>query len=821
MPPRAPSSALQVELLEDRLTPAGSIVPAGEFNWAQYSPTGELGELVWNGSTLVYRARVAGAWQDTAVASSGAFTAAQYNSTDDAQTASQTAQLVFTSDGTPHALFLEKQWNGTLSKYQTFIQHYARTSAGWQKVETITPNWTSDWGPNNLVAEAGPNNTIHLIFTDTNVAATGVGNFGTGALYYATSANGWAFAKIADTADLSQDVWFTGGRWAPRFLSLAVDAQNKAHVTYTPQFYIAGAFSTVNSTLMYATNKSGAWASQVVMAPQDGTADAGLGASVAVSASGQVAVASYYVDRYATGSPQTSQLMYHTLTASGWTHTVVTSTPDGYSAGDGAKFTGFAPDLSFDSAGRPTIVFSDEAGEHLPVSYANEFAGQIRVATLTGSTWALQTVFRQTDPIHNQLFYPVAATYNGQTTYVGLQATTTVDGNKNPVRTDFAVTDVNAPYGLKSPPVSTTPPVAAPVAKQTATTPTSSSTTPTTSSNPTTVTAVGSAVAPTGAARTTATSGWAVALDAGVYASQVFVFRADGSLAMSVTPYGNYYHGGVRFARADFNGDGIPELITVPTTGIESRVRVWDGATGGLMVDFAPFPGYSGGLWTAVGDVNGDGTPDAAFGMDGGVLPLVTVLSGRDASVMGTFYAYAAGQSGGVHLAIGDVNGDGYADIVTAPGTGSPLIATFDGRALGQGHGPQKLFADFYLYPAYFQLGANIAVGDINSDGYADIVGGPNIGPAYLRAVSGQALTSGQGTLELASMFPWAGTNSGIRVSVVDADGDGRADIMATPGGPSGSYIALYAAPAFLSADPSTARVLTPLPGINAGVYIG
>ena len=464
MPPRAPSSALQVELLEDRLTPAGSIVPAGEFNWTQYSPTGELGQLVWNGGTLTYRARVAGAWQATAVAASGGFTAAQYNSTDDAQTASQTAQLVFTSDGTPHALFLEKQWNGSQVKYQTLIQHYARTSAGWQKVETIAPAGLSQWGPSNLVAEAGPNNSIHLIFTETTVAATGVGNFGTGTLYYGTSATGWAFAKIADTADLSQDVWFTGGRWAPRFLSLAVDAQNKAHVTYTPQFYIAGAFSTVNSTLMYATNRGGAWAAQVVMAPLDGTADAGLGASVAVSAGGQVAVASYYVDRYATGSPQTAQLMYHTLVNGAWTHSVVTATPDGYAAGDGAKFTGFAPDLSFDSAGRPTIVFSDEAGEHLPVSFANEFAGQIRVATLAGAAWAIQTVFKQTDPIHNQLFYPVAATYNGQTTFAGLQATTTVDGNRNPLRTDFAVIDVGAPYGLASPPVSTTPPVVAPPA---------------------------------------------------------------------------------------------------------------------------------------------------------------------------------------------------------------------------------------------------------------------------------------------------------------------------------------------------------------------
>src|SRR5436853_4466266 len=94
-------STLQVEQLEDRLTPAGSVIPAGEFNWTQYSPTGELGQLVWNGGTLVYRARVAGAWQETAVAGSGSFTAGQYNSPDEVETAAQTAQLVFTSDGTP------------------------------------------------------------------------------------------------------------------------------------------------------------------------------------------------------------------------------------------------------------------------------------------------------------------------------------------------------------------------------------------------------------------------------------------------------------------------------------------------------------------------------------------------------------------------------------------------------------------------------------------------------------------------------------------------------------------------------------------------
>jgi hypothetical protein len=458
---RAYSPALQVEQLEDRLNPSGSVIPAGEFNWTQYSPTGELGQLVWEGSTLVYRARVAGSWQETAIATDPTFTAAQYSSRAQVEEAAHTAQLVFTSDGTPHALFLDKVWNGSIGQYQTYIQHYARTAGGWQRVETITPNWTSAWGPNHLVAEAGPNNSISLLFTETSVAGTGIGSFGSGSLYYATNAGGgWGFSKVADTADMNTDVWFAGGRWAPRFLSMAIDAQGHAHITYTPEFYVAGAFSTVQSTLMYATNASGSWASQTVMAPLDGHADAGLGASIAISPGGQIAIASYYVDRYSTGSPQTSQLMYHTLVNGTWTHTVVATTPDGYVAGDGAKYTGFDPQLYFDASGRPNIVFSDEAAQHLPVSYANEFAGQIREATLNGSSWGLQTVYRQTDPLHNQLFYPVAAVHNGQVTFAGLQAVSSLDSNNNPVSTDFSVVGVGTPAGATSPPATTSPPPA-------------------------------------------------------------------------------------------------------------------------------------------------------------------------------------------------------------------------------------------------------------------------------------------------------------------------------------------------------------------------
>src|SRR5437588_8852690 len=106
--PKPPRLAL--EQLEDRTTPSGSQIPAGEFNWTQYSPTGTLGQLVWDGQTLVYRTRVNGGWQAENVATSTDFTQPVYNSVDDLEKASQSAQLVYTADGTAHALFLQKQY---------------------------------------------------------------------------------------------------------------------------------------------------------------------------------------------------------------------------------------------------------------------------------------------------------------------------------------------------------------------------------------------------------------------------------------------------------------------------------------------------------------------------------------------------------------------------------------------------------------------------------------------------------------------------------------------------------------------------------------
>jgi hypothetical protein len=112
-PPSRRPAGLRVEQLEDRLAPAGARIPAGEFNWTQYSPTGELAQLIWDGTALVYRTRAASSWHEERIAVANTFTAAEYNSRDQVQKASQSAQLVFTADGTPHVLYLDPVWYGS------------------------------------------------------------------------------------------------------------------------------------------------------------------------------------------------------------------------------------------------------------------------------------------------------------------------------------------------------------------------------------------------------------------------------------------------------------------------------------------------------------------------------------------------------------------------------------------------------------------------------------------------------------------------------------------------------------------------------------
>ena len=187
-------------------------------------------------------------------------------------------------------------------------------------------------------------------------------------------------------------------------------------------------------------------------------------------------------------------------------------------------------------------------------------------------------------------------------------------------------------------------------------------------------------------------TGYAVGADVGG-GPAVKVYNANGALKFSFFAYDPGFTGGVRVATADFNGDGVPDVVTATGPGGGPHVEVFDGASGKLLASFFAYgPGFAGGVSVAAADVNGDGVPDIITGAGPGGGPHVEVIDGTklgqtqgngqiaDSALLASFFAYDPGFTNGVRVAAGDVNGDGHADIITGAGPGGgPHVQVFDG----------------------------------------------------------------------------------------------------------------------------------------------
>ncbi|WP_168218790.1 SdrD B-like domain-containing protein [Limnoglobus roseus] len=250
---------------------------------------------------------------------------------------------------------------------------------------------------------------------------------------------------------------------------------------------------------------------------------------------------------------------------------------------------------------------------------------------------------------------------------------------------------------------------------------------------------------------------------------------ATGGEKFRITPYEASFTGGVRVAQGDVNGDGIDDIVTTTGVGGGPRTRVFDGATGLPIMDFFAFePNFRGGTFVAVGDVNGDGKADIIVGAEVGGGPRITTFSGADGSVLNNFFAFDSTQRGGVRVAAGDFNGDGRADIVATTGMGVPTrVRVFDGTNVAA-----TPIRDFAPYEASFTGGVNLAVGDFNGDGKPDIIVGAEAGGGPRAQVF-----SGLDLSVLYNSFAYESTfTGGVRVAAQDVNGDGKADLVTVPG---------------------------------------
>jgi hypothetical protein len=190
--------------------------------------------------------------------------------------------------------------------------------------------------------------------------------------------------------------------------------------------------------------------------------------------------------------------------------------------------------------------------------------------------------------------------------------------------------------------------------------------------------------------------------------SHVKVFDGiSNSEIRSFFAYGAGFLGGVRVAAGDINNDGFADIITGAGDAGNGHVKVFDGSTGSELRSFFAYAGYTGGVYVAGGDVNNDGRADLITGTDSGFSPHVKVFDGLTGSEIRSFFAFGATFTGGVRVAAGDVNGDGFADIIAGAGQGGGgQVKVFDGSTGLE-------IRNFLAYGTGYPLGVFVASTDV------------------------------------------------------------------------------------------------------------
>jgi hypothetical protein len=203
--------------------------------------------------------------------------------------------------------------------------------------------------------------------------------------------------------------------------------------------------------------------------------------------------------------------------------------------------------------------------------------------------------------------------------------------------------------------------------------------------------------------------------------------------------------------------------------------------TGTQATSFQPQVSYTTGSQprsVVVGDLNGDGVPDLVTANGSSTGNTISVLLGNGDGTFQTQQTYTTGTAP-YDVVVGDLNGDGKLDLVTANIVSSTLSIF-----LGNGDGT-------FQAAQTYSLGSNlayVAIGDFNHDGIPDLVAEFDNGANFAGTVS-ILLGNGDGTFGPQSAYSVGSGADGIVVA--DFNGDGILDIATANYGESSLSILL------------------------------
>ncbi len=199
----------------------------------------------------------------------------------------------------------------------------------------------------------------------------------------------------------------------------------------------------------------------------------------------------------------------------------------------------------------------------------------------------------------------------------------------------------------------------------------------------------------------------------------VRIFDRDLKNLSQFAAYDQKFRGGVSVAVADVDGDGEDEIITAPGRGGGPHVKIFD-LFGTLKVHFLAYPAsYRGGLSVAAGDLNNDGRREiivTPLNASKGIMNEIRIFNGNG-KLLTKFFAYPNTTVSRIAFAVGDLDGDGFLEIVTSPLTSAGAVRIFSSTGILQ--------KSFNAFPKELKLPVTLVLGDINVDGKDEIIIAP------------------------------------------------------------------------------------------------
>lgn len=261
---------------------------------------------------------------------------------------------------------------------------------------------------------------------------------------------------------------------------------------------------------------------------------------------------------------------------------------------------------------------------------------------------------------------------------------------------------------------------------------------------------------------------------------QVKIFGSDHTELDSWSVFEDSFQGGGSVAVGQLDGKKKQlEIVVGSGPGRAPVVSIYT-SSGTLIRQFSPYPDHMrAGITVASGDLDGDGWDEIVTGTmrDGG--PQVRVFSHTGSAVFTPgFFAFDTQFRGGVNVAVADVDGNGQAEIVAGAGVGGgPQVRIFDKAGNFTGN-------SFFAFANSDRGGVSVARANVDGGKEDEIaVGLQGFGQSWVKVYKPS------NDNEVLGSFKAFGDTfyGGVEVSSGDVDDDGLDEILVTPhtaGGP-------------------------------------